>query len=136
MILSKRERQIMAYPSNSWAILPATDALFGKTKVRLEAAMLEMGRYGGEGTMLICERENGDGKKTRFMLSSAGRMELADGFTRKAHHDQNLRPYGYVKVLASVFYTVAMGDDGKNQVVTTLPQGVNFDMNLPLFVFK
>jgi hypothetical protein len=41
-----------------------------------------------------------------------------------------------VKVLASVFYTVAMGDDGKNQVVTTLPQGVNFDMNLPLFVFK
>lgn len=127
----------MAYPRNSWAILPATDALFNKTKVRLEAAMLEMGRYGGEGTMLICERENPGGlKTTRFMLSSSGRMELADGVTHKAHHDQNLRPYGYIKVLASVFYTIAKGDDGKNQVVTTLPMGVNLDMNLPLFVFK
>jgi len=126
----------MGYPSNSWAILPATDALFKKTKVRLEAAMLEMGQYGGEGTMLICERDNGNGKVTRFMLSSAGKMDLPVGTTHKAHHDQNLRSYGYVKVLAVLFYEVKMGDDGKNQVVTTLPMGVNFDMNLPLFVFK
>lgn len=127
----------MAYPQNSWAILPATDALFRKTKVTLERAMLEMGSYGtDEHTMLICERENGDGKKTRFMLSSAGKMTLPDGYNHLAHHDQNLRPYGRVKVLASVFYTVAKGDDGKNQVVTTLPMGVNLDMNLPLFVFK
>lgn len=126
----------MAYPSNSWSILPATDAIFNKTKVTLERAMLEMGSYGGEGTMLIVERENGNGKTTRFMLSSSGKMDLPVGTTRKAHHDQNLRPYGMLKVLAVIFYTVAKGDDGKNQVVTTLPQGVNFDMNLPLFVFK
>ena len=127
----------MAYPSNSWSILPATDALFKKTKVRLEDAMLEMGQYGGEGTMLICERENPGGlKKTRFMLSSSGKMDLPVGTEHKAHHDQNWRSYGYVKVLAVLFYEVKMGDDGKNQVVTTLPMGVNFDMNLPLFVFK
>jgi hypothetical protein len=126
----------MAYPTNSWAILPATDALFKKTKVTLERAMLEMGSYGGEGTMLIVERENGDGKTTRFMLSSSGDMSMPVGTTHKAHHDQNLRPYGMLKVLAVIFYTVAKGDDGKNQVVFTLPQGVNFDMNLPLFVFK
>ncbi len=127
----------MAYPTNSWAILPATDALFNKTKVTLEQAMLAMGSYGGEGTMLICERENPGGlKTTRFMLSSSGKMDLPVGLEHKAHHDQNLRSYGYVKVLAVIFYEVKMGDDGKNQVVTTLPQGVNLDMNMPLFVFK
>ena len=125
----------MGYPRNSWAILPATDALFGKTKVTLERAMLEMGSI-LEGTMLICERENGDGKKTRFMLSSAGKMTVPHGLTHKAHHDQNLRPYGVITVLAYVYYTVAKGDDGKDQVVCTLPMGVNLDMNLPLFVFK
>ena len=126
----------MAYPTNSWSILPATDALFGKKKVKLEVAMLAMGSHGGEGTMLICERDNGDATKTRFMLSSAGKMDLAIGLRHKAHHDQNQRPYGYVTVLAKLFYTVEKGEDGKNQVVTTLPVGVNFDMNLPLFVFK
>lgn len=128
----------MAYPQNSWAILPATDALFGKTKVSLEQAMLEMGSYGGTGTILLCERENGDGKVTRFMLSSAGRMELAVGFTKKAHHDQNLRPYGYVKVLDVMFYEVRKGDDGKNQVVTEtgLTAPLKMDSKFPLFVFK
>lgn len=123
----------MAYPQNSWAILPATVALFCKTKVTLERAMLEM----GGGTILICERESGDGKKIRFMLSSSGMMDqYPAGTQHKAHHDQNLRSYGYIRVLADVFYSVALGDDGKNQVVCTLPMGVNFDMNLPLFVFK
>lgn len=122
----------MAYPQNSLAILPATNALFNKTKVTLGAAMLEM----GGGTMLICERENPGSKTTRFMLSSAGRMELPVGSEYKAHHDQNLRSYGYIKVLALVFYSIAKGDDGKDQVVTTLPLGVNLNMNLPLFVFK
>jgi hypothetical protein len=124
----------MGYPRNSWAILPATDALFGKTKVTLEAAMLEM----GGGTMLICERENPGGlKTTRFILSSAGTMDCYQpGTEHKAHHDQNWRPYGYIKVLAVVKYDVAKGNDGKDQVVCTLPMGVNLDMNLPLFVFK
>ena len=127
----------MAYPTNSWAILPATDDLFKKTKVTLERAMLEMGSRGSEGTILICERESSGGlKTTRFMLSSSGKMDIPVGIERKAHHDQNLRPYGYIKVLANIPYTIAKGDDGKNQVVTTLPQGVNLDMNLPLFVFK
>ena len=122
----------MAYPSNSWAILPATDALFNKQKATLEQVMLTM----GGGTILICERENGDGKKTRFWLSSAGKMELARDTVHKAHHDQNLRPYGYVRVLGSMFYSIVKGDDGKDQIVTTLPYGVSFDTKMPLFVFK
>ena len=127
----------MPYPTNSWSILPATDALFNKTKVTLERAMLEMGSHCREGTMLICERDNGYGKKpTRLMLSSSGTIAMLIGTSHKAHHDQTGRPYGYIKVLANIPYTIAKGDDGKNQVVTTLPQGVNFDMNLPLFVFK
>lgn len=123
----------MAYPRNSWSILPATDALFNKTKVSIEQAMLGM----GGGTFLICERDNGyDKKPTRLMLSSAGTMDLPVGTVHKAHHDQNWRPYGDLKVLAVLFYTIVKDGDGKNQVVTTLPMGVNLDMKMPLFVFK
>jgi hypothetical protein len=124
----------MAYPrNNSWAILPATQALFGRTKVTLEAVMLER----GGGTILICERKNGDGKTTRFFLSSSGIMDCyKPGTQHDAHHDQNFRSYGSIKILAVLFYDVAKGVDGKDQVVTTLPMGVNLSMNYPLFVFK
>lgn len=128
----------MAYPTNSWAILPATDALFNKTKVTLEQAMLEMGSYGGCGTMLIVERCNGDGKFTRMMLSSSGRMDVPSGSYHKAHHDQNLRPYGSLRVLDVLFYEVKKGDDGKNQVVleNSLVAPLKLDTKFPMFVFK
>lgn len=128
----------MAYPQNSWSILPATQALLNKTKCTLEEAMLV---YGG-GTILICTRENGDGKITPFFLSSAGRMEVPTGTEHKAHHDQNWRPYGYVTVRGSIFYEVKAGDDGKNQVVCTLPDlffgkdQLSLDSKAPLFCFK
>ncbi len=129
----------MPYPTNSWAILPATDALFNKTKVSMEQAMLEMGSYGGKGTILICERDNGyDKKPTRLMLSSAGRMDVPIGSFRKAHHDQNLRPYGQLRILDVVFYEIKKGDDGKSQVVTedALMCPLTLDDKFPLFVFK
>lgn len=129
----------MAYPSNSWSILPATDALFNKTKVSLEQAMLEMGSYGsGKCTMLIVERCNGDGKFTRMMLSSSGHMDVSVGSQHKAHHDQNWRPYGTLRVLDVLVYEVKKGDDGKKQVVTEgfLTAPLTLDSKFPLFVFK
>lgn len=132
----------MAYPKNSWAILPATDAIFNKTKVTLEQAMLEMGSHGGECTILLCIREDGQGKTTPFFLSSAGRMEHADGTRHKAHHDQNFRSYGMITVLRSIVYKVATGLDGKNQVVCTIPDfwfgkaELSLESKAPLFVFK
>lgn len=123
----------MAYPKNSWSILPATDALFDRQKATLQEVMLAMG--GGE--ILIVYRTNGDGKDTHFFLSTAGTMGLPNGTVSKAHHDQNLRPYGYVTVRASIPYTVV---DGK--VVCEIPDlqfgatKLTLATKAPLFVFK
>jgi hypothetical protein len=123
----------MSYPQNSWSILPATQCLLGKTKATLEACMLEMGSYGGKGTILVCERNYENGKPTLVFLSSAGNMTHDKGFQHKAHHDQTLRNLGYHRVLHCVHYEVING-----QVVTEegLPNGLTLDTKAPLFVFK
>jgi hypothetical protein len=124
----------MAYPQNSWAILPATQALLNKTKCTLEEAMLV---YGG-GEILFVVRENPDGKPTLMFLSSAGTMGIPAGTEHKAHHDQNLRPYGYLKVRGSIEYKVV---DGKVQC-ESLPElyhgngMLSLDSKAPLFCFK
>ena len=129
----------MAYPRNSWAILPATQALLNKTKCTLEEAMLT---YGG-GMMLLCIRESGYEKFTPFFLSSAGDMTCYQpGTMHAAHHDQNLRPYGVIRVVGVIKYDVAKGADGKDQVVCTLPDlffgkdQLSLDTKAPLFCFK
>lgn len=121
----------MAYPQNSWSILPATQALLNKTKCTLEEAMKVYGSN-REGTILLVERDNGYGKKPTFMfLSSCGKMEYDRDTKHKAHHDQNLRPYGELTVKGCIVYTLV-----NNQVVTTLPFGVSLDTKAPLFCFK
>ena len=123
----------MAYPKDSWSILPATDALFNRQKATLREVMLTMG--GGE--IIIAYRTNGDGKDTHFFLSTSGTMGLPSGTVHKAHHDQNLRPYGYVTVRASIPYKVVDG-----QVVCEIPDlkfgatKLTLDSKAPLFVFK
>jgi hypothetical protein len=126
----------MSYPQNSWAILPATQCLLGKTKATLEECMLEMGRYGGTCTILICERNYENGKPTLVFLSSAGAMNYAKGYQHKAHHDQTLRNLGYHRVLHVIHYSVdrlALVVDAEGNL---LPGNVTFDMKAPLFVFK
>lgn len=118
----------MAYPTNSWAILPATDALFNKTKVSMTEMAKSMGSYGGTGTLILVERDNGNGKVTLLILSSSGRMDLKPGSSHKAHHDQNFRSYGYLTVKSVFFYEV------KDGVVTSEKPFVTG--NFPLFVFK
>ena len=123
----------MAYPTNSWSILPATQAMLNKTKCTLEEAMKA---YGG-GTILLCTREDGMGKVTSFFLSSSGDMAIANGTRHKAHHDQNLRSYGTVTVHASMLYSIV-----NSQVVCTVPTlgfgkgPLTLDSKAPLFCFK
>lgn len=123
----------MSYPQNSWSILPATQCLLGKTKATLRECMLEMGRYGGKGTILVCMRDNGNGKTTPVYLSSAGRMDYKPGFQHKAHHDQTLRNLGYHQVLACLFYEIV---DGEVVLEGERSSAVTLDTKAPLFVFK
>lgn len=124
----------MAIPKNSWAILPATQALFGKLKCTLEQAMLEY----GDGTMLICLRKNPASHDTVMFLHSSGTMpqELV-GTQHAAHHDQNFRSYGDLSVFAAIPYTVV-----NRRVLCTLPDvwikkdRLSLDTKAALFCFK
>lgn len=122
----------MAYPTNSWSILPATQALLNKTKCTMEEAMEVYGSEGREGTILVCERDNGYGKKpTVIFLSSCSNMDMPVGTVHKAHHDQNLRPYGELTVKAVIVYTMM-----NKQPVCTVPSPLTLDFKAPLFCFK
>jgi hypothetical protein len=123
-----------SFRAPSAAILPATQALIGKTK----CTVAEAARDRREGSLLFCERDNGFGKKpTILMLSSSGICTNEVGSSFDAHHDQNFRPYGRLKVLGVMVYKInQLGGLDIDRVETTKEFTFTATSKFPLFVFK
>jgi len=88
--------------NHSWAILPAAQVLFGKTKI----SVAEIAKEWGCGTVLVCEKQNGS---LQFIGSSAGDLGYTIGQSHRAHHDQTGRDMGYLKVVNVVSYKTVNG---------------------------
>lgn len=100
--------------SFSWAILPAAQVLFDKSKVTVAEIAKEWGSgtvpyphsKWGYGTVVVCEKENGS---LQFIGSCAGDVGYTIGQSHRAHHDQTGRDMGYLKVVNVVSYKTVNG---------------------------
>lgn len=92
---------------NGSAILPATQCLLGK----LKCTAIEAGITMGGGSLQLCERDNGFGKKpTLVWVSSAGPTDQKRvGTSFAAYHDQTGKQLGLHKVLGVMNYVVKDG---------------------------
>ena len=86
----------MRYLSNSWAVLPAAQVLFGKGKVSLA----EIAEFWGDGTVVVCEKPNG---QLHFIAGSSGNYAEI-GSRHAAHHDQTGASFGYWIVKNEITY--------------------------------
>ena len=92
---------------NDSFILPATQVLLGKLKCTAEEAALKM----DSGSLLVCERDNGFGKKpTVIFLSDGAKSDFSLVGTRfNARHDQTHKPLGEHTIKGVLNYKVENG---------------------------
>lgn len=83
---------------HSWAILPATMALWGKKKV----AIPECATVWDEGTVLVCTNEQG---RTCFIHGSRGDYGVKIGEMILCHHDQTGTSKGHYTIQNIVTWT-------------------------------
>jgi len=118
------------YKSHSWAILPASQCLFGKNKVTLR----EIAKEWKSGTVVVCSKPNG---QLHFIAGSSGNYvtQLAD--MQDVHHDQNPgnRMGGPWRILNQVQYDTAT--DGSIQCTWMNPdREISQDFKACMAVFK
>lgn len=111
-----------------WAILPAAQVLFGKTKVSLN----EIPREWAEGTVVVCRKPNG---QLHFIAGASG--HYADvGRRVHAYHDQTGAQFaGPWEVINEVVYKTV---DGVAQFTPLAPfdETLNVGTKAALAVFK
>lgn len=81
---------------NSWHILPATQCLYGKSKVSLDEIMAEEGK----GTIVICIKPN---DQLHFISGSSGNYAKV-GERVEVKHDQTLARIGTWIVMNEIHY--------------------------------
>jgi hypothetical protein len=108
---------------DSWALLPATQSLWEKAKVKLS----DCGTIWDKNTVYICMR-NSDAKKIVFLSSSGTLRGVSVGDTHSGHHDQRMSNLGRFEVLNIV--------DLKNGEVVKKANDEYLDVKAPLYVFK
>ena len=92
----------MAYPTNSWSILPAGCLFNDKNKVTMEQVMQEW----GEGSILVCKKPNGN---FGFIAGAYGDYAKV-GTGHMCHHDQTWAKLGYWEIVAQVKYKKVDGE--------------------------
>jgi hypothetical protein len=90
---------------NSWAILPAAQCLFNKSKVSIDEIAKECGRYTGRGTIVVCKKPNG---QFHFISGCSGSYAKI-GQVQDMHHDQSLARIGTWTVVNEVSYSTVEG---------------------------
>jgi hypothetical protein len=117
---------------DTWAILPSTQVLFDKTK----CTVADLFTIWVDNDVLICERNNGFGKKPSIVMIAGSHSEKI-GHRHGAHHDQTGKSLGEHIVIAKFSYNKV---DGKlNITKIDKAEGFEFDpttFKAPLFVFK
>ncbi len=111
-----------------WAILPAAQCLFGKTKV----ALSEIPREWNEGTVVVCRKPNG---QLHFVAGASGSYSEIGKFV-EAYHDQTGSQFpGRWEVINEVAYKTV---DGQVQFSPKIPFGetLNVGTKAALAVFK
>jgi hypothetical protein len=90
---------------NSWAILPAAQCLFGKSKVTIDEIVKECGAYSGQGTVVVCMKPNG---QFHFISGASGNYAKI-GQVQDVHHDQSLARIGTWTVVNEISYSAVEG---------------------------
>lgn len=109
---------------NSWAILPATMALWNKRKI----TVAECGSVWNEGTVLVCHNPEG---RICFIHGSAGDYGVKIGERHRCHHDQTGVDKGLYQIINILQWTK---DSTGNVVITSeLPYDPNTKASLAVF---
>lgn len=122
----------MAYPTNSWPILPAAQCFFNKNKVTIQEIAKELG-YQGKGTVVVCKKPNG---QFHFIAGALGYYSDI-GVMQKVHHDQTHVNIGTWEVVNEVYYNLT-NVDGSAKLTFKVPPvaGENIVEKAGLHVFK
>lgn len=118
------------YPQNSWALLPASQVLYGKRAVSVEDIRKQMGTR-RSGVILVCTRD----EKGLFLLTSYGHI-AKPGTVKNGHHDQTFRSLGEFHVIGTIELGKTAADD---KVEYENPDLKKFDpatLKGPVYVFK
>lgn len=107
-----------------WAILPAAQALFGKSKVTLH----DIAREWKEGTVVVARKPNG---QPHFIAGSSGSYGLI-GQLQEFYHDQTGAQFGTWQIVDEITYKTL--EDGT--VSFNGSTGVDITMKAALAVFK
>ena len=120
--------------ANSWAILPASQCLFGKNKVSLR----EIAKEWKSGTVVVCRKPN---DQIHFIAGASGSYVTVPGKIQDVHHDQNPgnRMGGPWTVINQVQYEFS--EDGSLKTTwlngdMELGKGSNEDFKACMAVFK
>lgn len=108
-----------------WAILPAAQAIFNKTKVTIA----EIASFWKEGTVVIMEKPNGH---YHFIAGASGGYSNI-GAWRDCYHDQTGAQMGRWKVLEEVRYKIV---DGTLETTTASGNPAPLQLKAALAVFK
>ena len=109
------------------ALLPATSAVFSKSKVDLNA----IGKQWPKGTVYVAERSGGTIEGFAFLYSS-GKMAYKIGSTFQAKHDQTSRDLGEFEIVN----IITLNGKTENAIDAESENDIATKMKLPLFVFK
>lgn len=112
-------KQLLEWPTNSWAILPATMELYGRRTIDIKGAVGEW----GDGTILVCKNEQ---DRICFLYTSGDGYPV--GTKHKTHHDQTGASKGVYTVLNNVTFD-------KNEIVKK-DNDVGLNVKASLAVFK
>jgi len=122
--------------SNSWAILPASQCLMGKSKVTIK----EIANEWKSGTVVICRKPN---DQIHFIAGCSGShvSKLDLGGSQDVHHDQNPgnRMGGPWTVINEVQYETLKDGSLKTTWIDEnmeLGKGANEDFKACMAVFK
>jgi len=110
-----------------WAILPAAQVLFGKTKVTLD----EVAKEWKDGTVMVMKKPNG---QLHFIAGSMGDYGRI-GHRTDCYHDQTGGQFGVWEVVNSVKYTTVDGVVKYEYAVEPV-MGQNMVAKASLAVFK
>jgi hypothetical protein len=111
-----------------WAILPAAQCLFGKTKVSID----EIAKEWSNGTIVVMKKPNG---QLHFIAGSSGSYGEIGSF-HECYHDQTGGQFGRWQIVNAITYSTKDGVVSFKYAVEPLVQGVNFALKAGMAVFK
>lgn len=113
---------------NGWAILPAAQVLFGKTKVSID----EIAKEWKQGTIMVMKKPNG---QLHFIAGSQGSYDKI-GTYQECYHDQTGSQFGKWEIVNEITYNT--NSDGGVDFTYLVPPviGATIAKSAAMAVFK